>query len=186
MPQLLLTIGIRLLVCAFVAWLFWRWKGPFGLVFAAPLWGVAFAKPVLDVLSTLRHTAKAMAYASTEGRHFEHHGHAIDIVDDEDHHRWLSTADVRKVIPGLPREAVLQRQFPAGVRDDRSRKGHRIDAEALISYLSKSTDSDTLRFRNWLEREVARPAAITRRRLGIDPSPPAPSAGATTNRDAAA
>ena len=159
-------MGIRLLVCAVVTWLFWRWKGPFGLVFSAPLWGVALARPVIDLLSSTRRAAKAMAYARTEGRYFEHHGHAIDVVDDEDHFRWLSIADVRTIIPGLPRDAALQRQFPEGVRADRSLKGHRILAEALLDYLSKSTDSDTLRFRNWLEREVVKPAAIRRRRLG--------------------
>jgi hypothetical protein len=31
------SIGIRLLACAIVNWLAWRWKGPHGLVFSAPL-----------------------------------------------------------------------------------------------------------------------------------------------------
>jgi hypothetical protein len=61
---------------------------------------------------------------------------------------------------------VLQRQFPEGVRAADGRTAGRISAEALQVYLSKSTGPDALRFRNWLEREVVRPAAIARRRLG--------------------
>ncbi len=167
MTRLLLTIGLRCLLCAVAAALFWRWNGPFGLVFAAPLWGVALARPLLDLASELRHATRRAAYAGTGGRHFEHRGHAIDILDDDDHHRWLSIADVRKLIPDLPREATLQRQFPDAVREDAALKGWRISAEALMAYLSKATEPESLRFRNWLEREVVRPAAITRRRLGI-------------------
>ena len=40
-------------------------------------------------------------------------------------------------------------------------------AEALLAYLDQTTASDSIRFRNWLEREVVFPAATVRRRLGI-------------------
>jgi hypothetical protein len=78
----------------------------------------------------------------------------------------LRIDDVRKVLPALPREAVLQRQFPEGVHVAHGRAAGRISAEALQVYLSKSTAPEALRFRNWLDREVLRPAAIARGRHG--------------------
>ena len=77
--------------------------------------------------------------------------------------RWLKTADVRKVIQALPSDPVLERLFPAGLRSmpgpgPAAGSTMRISAEALADYLAKSTDPDSLRFKRWLEREVAVPA----------------------------
>jgi hypothetical protein len=49
---------------------------------------------------------------------------------------------------------VLQRQFGdrAGVVEDFA--GFRIRADALAEYLRKSTDAGSLRFKQWLDREV--------------------------------
>ena len=167
MPRLLAAFTLRLLVCGAVAYGLWRVLGPIGLAASAPVFGITLAKPLFELVAEFGHAARGLAYADLAGRHFEHRGFALDIRDDEHHHRWLSTRDVRKVIRALPREAVLQRQFPEGVRLDPGIRGHRISADALMHYLSKSTHGDSVRFRNWLEREVVLPAANIRRRLGV-------------------
>ena len=47
-----------------------------------------------------------------------------------------------------------------------------IHADALLAYLGRANEAESVKLRNWLEREVVRPAATIRARLGIhDPVP---------------
>ena len=167
-PRPLVTFGLRIAACSVAAYVLWLALGAIGLAISAPLFGIALAKPLFELVAELRDTTKRMVFASVEGRHFEHRGHALDIIEDEQHHRWLKVGDVRKIIKSLPRGAVLQRQYPEGVHEDSGLGGHRILAAALLSYLSKSTEPDSLRFKVWLERNVVLPAANLRRRSAID------------------
>ena len=167
---LLLTIALRLAVCSAVAWLAWRWRGASGLVFSAPLFGLALAKPIVDAISGWLRLTRRLAYGDLEGRHYVHRGTPIDVVEDAEHVRWLRTADVRRVIDALPDDAVLARLYPSGVRADAAvratlaRPSARISAEALADYLRKSTQPRSLRFARWLERDVAYSARRLRER----------------------
>ena len=165
-----LSIAIRLAACSGIAWLAWRWFGASGLVYTAPLFGVALAKPIVDALSAWLRLARRLAVGDIEGRHYAHRGKPIDIVEDADHVRWLRTDDVRRVVEGLPGDAVLARLYPHGVRQEPPRRAAlagptaRISAEALADCLAKSTGTTSRRFARWLERDVAYAARRLRER----------------------
>ena len=159
-----LTIAIRLAGCCAIAWLAWRWFGAAGLVYSAPLFGVALARPIVDAVSAWLRLARRIAVGDVEGRHYAHRGTAIDIVEDAGHVRWLRTDDVRRVIEGLPGDALLARLYPDGIRIDAPRHAARISAEALANYLGKSTAPTARRFARWLERDVAYAARRLRER----------------------
>lgn len=168
MLQLLATTGVRLLACAAVAFLLWQALGAAGLAVSAPLFGLALAKPIYQLVADLRQSAKALAYSDDEGNYYEHRGYSLKVMEDEEHHRWLSVRDVRKLVAALPSEAVLQRSFPERVRHERAFHGQALRADALLSYLEKSTSSESIKLRIWLQRDVIRPAQTARRRLGIE------------------
>ena len=68
--------------------------------------------------------------------------------------------------------AIVGFRLTQGLRVDPVVKGSVINADALLAYLGKSSDPESVKFRNWLERGVARPAATFRGRMGIrDPIP---------------
>nr|WP_316644030.1 hypothetical protein [uncultured Roseateles sp.] len=167
MYQLLLQVAIRAAACALITYAIWRTLGTVALVVCAPLFGMTLARPILDIVAGLGAATKQAALAPLAGRHYEHHGIPIDIIEDESHRRWISLNDVRKVIENFPRDAVVRQQYPDGCRLDRDSKLQRISADALHSYLHKSTDPASLRFKIWLAREVVFPAEQVRRRLGI-------------------
>jgi hypothetical protein len=174
MSEIVLSIAIRLLICSAASYALWRFMGLVGVVVSAPLFGVLLAKPMLELAGELRDSARTLVYAEIRGRNFEHRGMRLDVVEDDDHRRWISLKDVQKLIPGLPKPAVLRAQFPDGIRDDPSISEPRIAAEALLQYLAKSTEASSLRFRNWLEREVVLPSVKVRERLQVkDQLPPA-------------
>ena len=172
MPRLLAIAAFRVLLACAAAALLWRVLGAVGLAVSAPVFGVLLAKPILELSAELRHLTKRFAYAELQGRYFEFHGTRFKIVEDETHHRWVSVADVRKLLPRFPREVVLRKQFPEAVRDEAAAIGPVIRADALLRYLARSTDADSLKFRNWLERQVVIPAATIRRRAGIPDAAP--------------
>jgi hypothetical protein len=167
MPRILAIAAFRLLLGCAAAYLFWRVLGPVGLAVSAPVFGVLLAKPIFEFSAELRGFTKALAYADLQGRYFEYRGARFKIVEDEWHHRWIRVKDVRKLVPRLPRDAVLRKQFPDALRDEPTVNGSVIRADALLGYLGQSTEGDSVKFRNWLEREVARPASTIRRRSGV-------------------
>lgn len=142
----------------------WRWLGAIGIVLSAPLLGLALARPVLGLLAALQQLAAERALRDVQGRYFMHHGHPIDIADDDVGYRWLRTDDVRKIVTGLPADAVLLRLFPEGVAQWSPADGYRMRAEALHKYLQKASDPASIRFRNWVETEVVMPADKRRAR----------------------
>jgi hypothetical protein len=167
LSRLLSTLAIRLLGCAALAYVLWRWRGESGLVWAALPLALALPRPLLDIASEFKAMAHRRALAGVQGRHFQHRGISLDITEDERHHRWIKVSDVRKLIASLPREAVLREQFHQGLSGDAGTHDERIHADALLAYLDKSTDAQSLKFRHWLRREVVFPATRVRERLGI-------------------
>jgi hypothetical protein len=163
-----LVVGLRLLACTAVTYLVWRRIGLIGVVVCLPLYGISLARPILDLLGGTREAARRLTFRAVDGRHYEHRGHMIDILEDEARHRWLRLADVRKVIPGLPSDPALRHQFPAGVQALAPSTALRIQAESLAEYLQKSTEPDSLKFKLWLEREVMFPARQVRARSKRD------------------
>jgi hypothetical protein len=170
-----LSLALRFACCLLASWALWRAMGLSGLVVSAPLYGVLFARPIIDLLSAARHSVRAMALADIQGRHFAHRGYSLDVIEDDDHFRWIALEDVKKLLPGLPRPQALASRFPGRVRLGSPPRESRILAEALLDYLATSTEPDSIRFRIWLERVVIAPGATVRDRLGIRGRSPADS-----------
>lgn len=181
MARVLTVIALRVLAGCLVAAMFWHLLGAFGLAMSAPLFGALLARPLLELISEIRTSTRALAFADVKGQYFEHRGMRLRVVEDERHHRWVGVNGVRRIVPGLPRDAVLHRQFPDGVRDEPAAGGTVIHADALLAYLGRANEVESVKLRNWLEREVVRPAATIRARLGIhDPVPNGVTAASPT------
>ena len=158
------SIALRLALCAALAVFVQRHFGLASAVGLAPLVGIALARPLLELAGGLRDLARQRIYRDVAGRYFEHRGQAIDVIEDEAGQRWLRTADLRKLIPVLPRDDLLRRIHAGDLMDLGTPPTPRILADALADYLAKSSDADSLRLRNWLEREVSGPARRRRER----------------------
>jgi hypothetical protein len=162
--KLLLKIAVRTLACALVTYGVWLKLGTVSLVVCAPLFGVALARPILELFEESANAARRSAFRDVHGRHFVYKGTQLDVVEDTDSYRWLRLADVRRIVTALPADPVLRSLHPEGLQDMQSDKNPRIKAEALLQYLQKATDPGTLRFKLWLEREVVMPAIRIRER----------------------
>jgi hypothetical protein len=129
---------------------------------AIALAGAWLAGPLVDLAGDLNRGVRTLALRDIEGRHVEYRGRPLDVTEDDSGHRWIATAGVRRIVPGLPADAVLARLAPGAlVRDDR-RSGHRVEAEALVALLARTGDAETHRFVRWVERDIVQPARRAR------------------------
>jgi hypothetical protein len=155
MTRVLLRIAFRLALCLGLLYLLWPVWGPMAiLVPFAPLAGIALARPIQDLFEEVHLAGKERALADVQGKYWSHRGVRVSIEQGEDGLRWLLASDVRKLLPGLPRDEVLQRQFGERSGVVEGFGGFRIRGDALAEYLLKSTDSTSIKLKNWLDRDV--------------------------------
>ena len=166
MASTLLQIALRLAVCAAITYPMWRVFGSFGLLFAAPLFGIALARPLIDLASETRRLLRAQALRQVEGRHYAYKGSPIKVLEDADLQRWLHTPALRRIVPGLPVDRQLLGQFPTACQRFKGEAGCFIRDDALRELLSRSSDAQAPRLKVWVEREVAFPAEQQRQRHG--------------------
>ena len=170
---MLLRLAIRLSLCAAVSWVVWRYFGLAAAVASAPLYGIALARPLIDLASDLRQATRAAVWRPLEGRHFVYRGAPVQVLEDDDHRRWVRAADVRRVVGHTATNGALALTYPGGWRRMGKPAEPHFSDEALIAHLMKQGTPEALRFRHWVEREIAFPAQRLRKRLGIRPQGPA-------------
>ena len=159
----MLSLALRLALCVAATYFGWKFLGAVGLVLSAPVWGMAFTKPVARGLGKLYHLMRVAMYRSVQGHNYSYKGQSLAIVKDEDNCRWLRASDVRKVIEHFPRDESLLELFGEHAETRGEAPGVWIQAQALHSYLARSTTSQSIRFKVWLHGEVIFPSGAGRR-----------------------
>lgn len=162
-----LRIVLRVTLCAALSWCVWRVLGLAPMVATAPLWGLALAKPLIDLASDARHRMRRHVWKPLEGRHFVFRGMPLQVLEDADHRRWVRAADVRRIVGRTATDGALALTYPNGWRAFGQPAEPHFSDDALIAHLAKESSPQALRFRHWAEREIAFPAQRLRERLGI-------------------
>jgi hypothetical protein len=166
------TIVLRGGGCALLFWWVWR---TFGLATAMPvvaLFGVALARPLLDLGEALGRQMRSAHWRDVEGRHFAYRGRTVAVVEDDEHRRWLRLADVRAIVGFTASDGALAGSYPGAVQQIGRPPLPYIRDDALLAHLDKERLPEAARLRRWVERQVAFPARRERERLGIRTRPP--------------
>jgi len=167
MIAILRTLAIRLLLCGIVTWAAWRYAGLTSAVVTVVLYAIALPKPLIDLASELRHQYRRAHWRDREGRHYVYHGMPLSVHEDVDHRRWVGLVGVRAIVGFTASDAALSRTYPDGWGlFGRPPEPHLRD-DALIAHLMKERSASALKFRHWVEREIAFPARRQRERYGI-------------------
>ena len=152
----------------------WRW-GPFVLVWTAPLLAAAVALPIINLVANLRQRARENTWLPVHGQHYVYKGVTIHVLEDEEHRRWVSLADARKVVGVAAGERALAVAYP-GRCEPFEQRGVFLRDDALVEHLGRQNDAAALRFRTWAERTIMLPGRKVRSNLGIrDQFPPTSS-----------
>ena len=167
MRAVLLALAWRLTACAGLAWLAWRALGVWGLAPALLLLAVLLPHPLLALASELRQKMREQVWQPVEGRYHAYHGTPVQVLTDEQHRRWIRIADVRKITGFTASMAALSLTYPNGYQlMGRPAVPHLAD-DALVAHLHTESSQVALKFRQWVEREIAFPAQRERERFGI-------------------
>jgi hypothetical protein len=145
-------IALCLAVFALVGWRF----GAFAIVWSAPLLGAALCRPIMALVASIRHGARARVWLPVHGQHYVYKGVTIHVQQDEDRCRWVPLA---VTFPG--RCKPLGKPAQPCLRDD-----------ALVEHLGRENNPAALRLRTWVERTIVLPGRKVRSNLGIRPEPP--------------
>jgi len=170
----LASVAVRLAGCTLLSWLVWRSFGAAPMVITLPLFGIALARPLLDLASALRHQMNRAHWRDVQGRHYAYRDRPVRVVEDIERRRWVRLADVRAIVGFTASDGALAVAYPEGVlRIGRPAEPHMRD-EDLLTHLEKERFPEAVRLRIWVEREIVFPARRERERLGIRTPPPAP------------
>lgn len=161
-------IALCLAVFGVVAWR----GGPFATVIASPLLAAAIAYPVYNLVGNIRHAMRERTWLPVHGHHYVFKGITIHVLEDDDRCRWISLADMQKVAGVTASERALEVTYPERCkRMGRSNQPHLRD-DAAVLHLAKESNPVALRFRTWIDRDVAMPGRKIRKSLSIRPDPP--------------
>jgi len=182
MSSLGATLAWRIALCAGAAWIGWRLGSWVGIVITSPLCGIALARPLYELAGALHHRVREAAYRPVEGRYWVFRGTPVDVIEDDDHQRWVRLADVRRIVGSTAGDGALASTYPAGFRALGTPPQPYLRDSDLLAHLAKQRSAQALRLKHWVEREIAFPARRVRERAGLS-SDDVASAPASTERD---
>jgi hypothetical protein len=161
------SIALRLAGCVIVAWAAQRWLGKVAMVTVLPIFGIALARPIIELASEIGQATKRAHWRDVEGQHFAFRGQPIGVVSDADKRRWVRIADIRRVTGFTASDGALELTYPGGARRFGKPSQLHLSDEALLAHLRKERSPEAIRLANWVEREIVFPARRERERLGI-------------------
>ena len=147
------SLAMRLVICIGVTWMGVMLLGLIGLPLTAPIWGVAFAKPILEVFPALERMIHRHAYQEWEGKYYRYEGtHLRAYFDGDD--AWFNAKDVLSVLGKTPASWLDTRFTPEeyGVIPGRREKGFSLAGVVKLTHISEHSEAP--KFRLWFERAV--------------------------------
>ncbi|TSA14871.1 MAG: hypothetical protein D4R79_02445 [Comamonadaceae bacterium] len=154
-------------LCVVYYWLFKDLFGPAVWLFLAFLAAPLFKRIVVDLLAELGWQIRRATLEPLHGSFYQFQNFQLQVVEDDDHCRWIPTEKVRQIVGQLASDEALAKLFPSGLqRLGDEQKGYLRD-DALMAHLAGAHSSQGIKFKNWIERNVAFPARKIRERKRV-------------------
>jgi hypothetical protein len=156
-----------LAVCAGFYWLTHDLLGPLVWLFVAMLAGPVFTRVLIDLAAELGWRVRIQQLDALSGTHYRFQTFTVHVVEDDDHCRWIATDEIRKIVGSLVNDRILAQSFPSGHQYlGKDQRGYLRD-DALMAHLIHINTPQAIKFKNWVERDVAFSARKIRQRKGI-------------------
>ena len=156
--------SVQIALCTVFFGLVGYWLGKYMIVFTAPAYGAAIARPLINLVANFRHGVRSAVWLPVHGTHYVLKDTTIHVLEDDDDWRWLPLADVERVLGRKLNARLLAITYPDRLEMGGKPSRMHMRDDALIEHLSRLSDPVALRFRTWLERSVALPARRMRQR----------------------
>ena len=150
---MLIELAARVGLGCIVTWFLYHRSGAGGLVFAAPLWGVLLAKPILQFVPALVRGARRAAWGSREGDAVAFGTHPLRIRYVAGH-PWVVEEDLLAALGETSSNAARRRADPVHCAPLPDSALWGFSERGVINYLSSSRHPDANKLRLLLERQV--------------------------------
>lgn len=147
------NLALRLGICIAVTWMGVAFLGLIGYAVTAPVWAVAFAKPILEFFPAIERAVRWQAFKEWEGKYYKYERTHLRVWFDGDD-AWFLADDVLSVL-GKQRGSWLDTRFGASeyrLIPGRTETG--FTPEAVLKLIDMSEHPETRKFRLWFERAV--------------------------------
>ena len=160
---MLIELAARIALGSVVTWFLYHKSGATGLIFAAPLWGVLLAKPILELMSALVRGAKRSAWGGrdTDAIAFGIHRLRIRYVAG---YPWVVDEDLLAALGEASSDALRRRVDPANCAQLPDSALWGLSERGVVNYLSSSRHPDANKLRLLIEHQVFLPARSKRER----------------------
>jgi hypothetical protein len=150
------TLGnliLRFIICAGVTWTAVVLLGLIGYPLSAPIWGMMFAKPIVEFFPAFGRLIHWHALHEWEGKTYKYNGRHLRVYFKDDD-AWFVATDVLSVLDKKI-EPWLETRFTAeeyGVIPGRKEKG--FSPAGVMKLTQISEHAEAAKFRLWFERAV--------------------------------
>jgi len=154
---LLIELTVRASIGFLATWLLYKGSGAIGLVFAAAVWGLLMAKPIVELVPMLVRGMRRSAWSEWHGDVivFEHHRLRVHSVAG---HPWIVDEDLLAVLGKEASDTMRRRADPAHCAQLPDSKLWGYSEAGALKYLSSSRHKDAQKLRLLLKRQVFLPA----------------------------
>ena len=165
------TLTLRIIrssaLCSAYYWLTKDLLGPVEPLFLAVAIGASFSRIIIDLVAEMSWLFRRSMMESMGGTYYQFQNFRLQVVEDDDHCRWIATEKIREIVGQLASDHTLAQLFPTGhQRLGDEQKGYLRD-DAVMAHLASANTPQAIKFKNWIERNVAFPARKIRQRQGI-------------------
>ena len=147
------NLALRFVICAGVTWTAVLLLGLIGYPLSAPIWGMMFAKPIVEFFPALGRLIHWHAFHEWEGKTYKYDGKHLRVYFNGDE-AWFVAKDVLSVLDKKI-EPWLDTRFTAeeyGVIPGRTEKG--FSPAGVLALTQISEHPEAAKFRLWFERAV--------------------------------
>src|SRR4051812_12087732 len=147
------SLALRLAISAGVTWMAVKVLGLTGFAVTAPVWGVMFAKPILEFFPALKRMIHRHAFEKWEGRYYTYEGtHLRAHFDGND--AWFNAKDVLSVLDKTPGSWLDTRFTPDEYAINAGSNEKSFSSAGVVKLTQISDHPEAPKFRLWFERTV--------------------------------
>ena len=157
---MLIELVVRIGLGSVVTWFLYHRSGATGLVFAAPLWGVLLAKPILELVPALVRLARRAAWGGHERDAVAFGAHRLRIRYVAGY-PWVLDEDLLAVFGETSSDAARRRADPAHCAPLPDTALWGFSERGVVNYLASNRYPDANKLRLLLERQVFLPRAAS-------------------------
>jgi hypothetical protein len=147
------SLILRFAICVGVTWIGVTLTGLIGYPLTAPVWGMAFARPLLEFFPALGRWIHWHAYHEWEGKAYRYNRTHLRVYFDGDN-PWFVAKDVLSVLGKTPETWRDARFAPAEYGVIPGRDEHGFSPAGVLKLTHLSGHPEAAKFRLWFERAV--------------------------------